>query len=111
MENVVAKNFKNLRENLGFTQDKVSEFLDCSREEISYYENGSREIPLTILERASDLFGIELMEFFTEGDSVGIRIAYRADDCSVEDLNQIARFKKIIKNYQRINRLMETVQE
>lgn len=105
--NILAQNFKKLRDNLGFSQEKVADFLGCNREEISYYENGTREIPLSVLEKASDLFGVELTDFFSEEESVGIRIAYRADDCSVEDLNQIAHFKRIIKNYQRINRLLE----
>lgn len=107
MKEVIANNFKKLRENLGFTQDKIAAFLGCSREEISYYETAAREIPLPVLERAADLFGIELYEFFSEEETVGIKIAYRADDATVEDLNQIARFKKIVKNYQRINRLMQ----
>lgn len=107
MTNILAMNFKKLRNTLGFTQDKVGQYLDCTREEISYYENGTREIPLSILEKASDLFGVELSDFFSEEESVGIRIAYRAEDCSVEDLNTIAQFKRIVKNYQRINRLME----
>lgn len=104
---VLPKNFLKLRETLGFSQEKIAEFLNTSREEISYYENGKREIPLDILERASDLFGVELQDFFSKESAVGIHIAYRADDCSKEDLEQIARFKKIVKNYQRINRLME----
>lgn len=109
MKNSIALNFKKLRDNLGFTQEKVGQYLNCTREEISYYETGSREIPLSILERAADLFGVELVDFFSEEESVGIRIAYRAEDCSVEDMTQIAQFKRIIKNYQRINRLMEKV--
>lgn len=107
MTSTIASNFKKLRDNLGFSQEKVGQYLDCSREEVSYYETGAREIPLAVLERASNLFGVELIEFFSEEETVGISIAYRAEDCSVEDLNQIAQFKKIIKNYQRINRLTE----
>ncbi len=99
-----------MRENLGFTQEKVALYLGCAREEISYYETGSRDIPLEILEKSSDLFGVELNDFFSEEESVGIKIAYRADDCSPEDLHQIALFKRIIKNYQRINRLMDKEQ-
>ncbi len=106
MATIIAENFKKLRENLGFSQEKVGQYLGCLREEISYYETGAREIPLNILEKAADLFGIELIDFFSEEETVGIRFAYRAEDSTVEDLNQIARFKKIIKNYQRINRLM-----
>jgi transcriptional regulator with XRE-family HTH domain len=107
MSTTIATNFKKLRESLGFSQEKIGQYLDCAREEVSYYETGAREIPLSILEKASDLFGIELVDFFSEDESIGIRLAYRAEDCSVEDLNQMAQFKKIIKNYQRINRLMQ----
>ena len=104
---IIATNFKQLRNNLGFTQEKVAAYLGCNREEVSYYENGTREIPFSILEKASDLFGVELEEFFSKEETVGIRIAYRADNYSVEDLEEIARFKRIIKNYQRIDRLMQ----
>lgn len=107
MDNIIAKRFKKLREAHGFTQEKVGEYLKCSREEISYYENGNREVPLNVLERVSDLFGVVLNDFFSEEESVGVRIAYRADNASAEDLNQIARFKRIIKNYQRLDRLMK----
>lgn len=106
MVTITATNFKKLRENLGFSQEKVGQYLGCLREEISYYENGTRDIPLSVLEKASDLFGVELIDFFSEEETIGIRFAYRAEDSTLEDLNQIARFKKIIKNYQRINRLM-----
>ncbi len=108
MTEIIAMNFKKLRDTLGFNQEKVGQYLACSREEISYYENGTREIPLSVLEKASDLFGVELADFFSEEESIGIRIAYRADDCTVEDLNQVAQFKRILKNYQRINRLIQT---
>lgn len=106
MNSIIASNFKKMRENLGFTQEKIGQYLGCAREEISYYETNTREIPLSILEKAADLFGIELVDFFSEEETVGIRFAYRAEDSTVEDLSQIAHFKKIIKNYQRINRLM-----
>ena len=105
----IAQNFKRLRETMGFTQDKMAAYLQCNRVEVSYYENGEREIPLNVLEKAADLFGIELQDFFSEEDSVGIRIAYRAHDYNDEDLKEIARFKRIIKNYPRVNRLMAKV--
>lgn len=108
-QELIATNFKQLRETMGFTQEKMADFLKCSREEISYYETARREIPLSILEKAADLFGIELTDFFESENSVGIRIAYRAADYSTEDLNEIACFKRIIKNYQRVNRLMQKV--
>ncbi|AEA44770.1 helix-turn-helix domain-containing protein [Fluviicola taffensis] len=108
-QELIATNFKQLRETMGFTQQKMAEYLGCSREEISYYENENREIPLLLLEKAADLFGVELSDFFNTENAVGIRIAYRANDYAAEDLHEIARFKRIVKNYQRVNRLMARV--
>ncbi len=107
MDNVlIYSNFKQLRENLNLTQDQLAEYLEKSREEISYYETGKREIPLSVLEKAADLFGVSLSDFFEEKPS-GITFAFRADDLNKSDLETISKFKRIMKNYQRINRLTE----
>ena len=106
MNPIIAKNFKALREHLGITQAQMAEYLGVIREQVSYYENGEREIPLQILEKSCNLFGIELVDFFSEEPSESIiSFAYRADDLDKKDLEEIASFKNIIKNYHRMLKL------
>ena len=98
---------KSLREQFGYSQDAVAGLLCVKREVISYYETGSREIPLEILEKLSDLFGIDLELFFNENieDTIAelaFAHAFRAVDLDKKDLEGIVAFRKIIKNYQRI---------
>lgn len=112
MKQTIANNFKLLRNKLGLNQQQMANYLEInSREVISYYENGDREIPLEVLEKCCNLFGIELLDIFEEDPEkvkANFHLAYRADSLCDEDLNSIGEFKKIIKNYQRMKRINET---
>jgi len=99
---------KKLREKNGYSQEAIADFLVIKREMISYYETGARETPLEILEKLSDLFGVELAIFFSEDiEEVmsEMAFAFRADELNKKDMEGISYFRKIIKNYQRITNL------
>ncbi|HEX9600275.1 MAG TPA: helix-turn-helix transcriptional regulator [Mariniflexile sp.] len=99
---------KGLREKYGYTQDKLSEYLGVKREMISFYENGEREIPLEVLEKLSDLFGVELDVFFVENVDEALAevfFAFRKDELDNKDMDNMASFGKIVKNYLKINKL------
>jgi len=96
---------KAYREKMKLSQDAVANFLNIKREMVSYYETGAREVPLEVLEKLSDLFGIDLEVFFSESQeelNTELALAFRADELDGEDLESISAFKKIIKNYQRM---------
>jgi transcriptional regulator with XRE-family HTH domain len=99
---------KGLREKYGYTQEKLASFLKVPREMISFYENNEREAPLDILEKLSNLFGVELSIFLSETmeDAMAeLAFAFRKDSVSVNDMQQLSDFGKIVKNYLKINRL------
>lgn len=110
MKNIISKNFKLLRERLGLTQQEMANYLDLpSRESISQYENGQRELPLDILESCCNLFGVELIDMFEEDESkviTNIHFAFRADELNRDDMKSISQFKKIIGNFQRMKRIL-----
>jgi transcriptional regulator with XRE-family HTH domain len=75
---------------------------------ISFYENEGREITLEILEKLSDLFGVELDVFFVDNVDEALAevvFAYRKDDLDNNDMENMAAFGKIVKNYLKINNL------
>jgi transcriptional regulator with XRE-family HTH domain len=101
---------KGLRERYGYTQDKLAEFLNIKRELISFYETGDREAPLEILENLAHLFNVELSVLLSDdvhAATTDIALAYRKDEMDVEDMKQIAKFGKVIKNYLKIVKLDE----
>ena len=108
MEATTGLVIKGLRERDGYTQEKLASFLEVKREMISFYENNEREVPLDVLEKLSDLFGIELSVFFSETVEEAMAevvFAFRKDSVTESDMEKLSEFGKIVKNYIKINRL------
>jgi transcriptional regulator with XRE-family HTH domain len=108
MEATTGLVIKGLREKYGYTQEKLASFLKVPREMVSFYENNEREAPLDILEKLSNLFGVELSIFLSEtmeDAMTGLAFAFRKDSVSESDMQQLSEFGKVVKNYLKINRL------
>lgn len=99
---------KSLREKFGYVQENVAEYLGISRELVSMYETGEREIPIEVLEKVSNLYCVDPDAFFAETpeDAIAqVAFAFRKDEMDASDLNEIAAFGKIVKNYLKIKKL------
>ncbi len=108
-DTIIGRNIQSYRVNNGFTQETIANFLGIKRELISYYENGSREVPFNVLDRLCDLYGVDLENFYEEDESKlkeNIAIAFRTDGFENKDLETIADFKAIVKNYLKMNNLL-----
>jgi len=108
-DNTIGNNIKSYREINGFTQDTVASFLGIKREMISYYENGTREIPFEVLTRLSDLYGVDLADFYEEDENLAkenVACTFRTDGFDNDDLETIAQFKAVVKSYLKMNNLL-----
>lgn len=107
---IIGKNMQAIRQKLGFTQEQVAAYLQINREEVSYYEIGSRTASTKILSQLADLYGVDEYDFFEEDldmANVNLALAFRAESIKAEDLAQIAKFKKIVRNYLTMKNLHE----
>ena len=108
MNEIIGRNLCKLRNANNFTQEQVAEFLDINRSTYSNYELGTREMPFDLLERAADLLGCDLIVLLEEKEEVVDEMmlcSFRIDNLSANDLEQIAAFKRIVKNYMKMNQL------
>lgn len=99
---IVGLNIRLLREKLGLTQEMLAGFLETSREQIAYYEAGTRSIPTAQLSKLANLFCLNEYDFYEENSGqseMNMAFAFRADTLNTGDLAGIARFKKIVRNY------------
>lgn len=106
----VAMNLKCLREANGFTQDKLAEYLGVGRSAYSNYESGDREAPLSVLEKLADLYGCDLFSLYEENEDVRqmmLATAFRVDNLAAEDMKQLAAFKRVVKNYMKMDMLLK----
>ena len=100
-------NIKLYREKLGYSQEEMAQFLGINRVSLSQYETGDREIPLEVLNKSANLFGIELIDLLEsnpDSATANIAFAFRAQNLTTEDLNSIAQFQKIVRNYMKMTR-------
>lgn len=60
-DNYIMKNrIKDLRIDHDLTQLQIANYLKCSQRAYSHYENGEREIPLSILIALADYYKVSL---------------------------------------------------
>ena len=104
----IQNNIKAIRKKLGYTQETVADVLGIARPTYTEYETKDIDIPFNTLEKLSDFFGVELASFFAENDNQlkdTLVCAFRTDGISIEDLRKITKFKSIVKNYIKMQRI------
>lgn len=106
---IVGHNLKSLREANNLTQNQVATYLGINRSAYANYEAGEREAPIEILEKACNLMGCE-MELLFDDDERAVKnmlvCAFRADNLSVSDMEEVSAFKEIVLNYMKMERLL-----
>lgn len=98
---IIAKNIKLMRQASNYTQENVASFLGIGRSAYSNYETGDRELPLSCMEKLADLYGCDAYMLYEENESViedMLATAFRVDNLSPADMEQIAAFKRVVKN-------------
>lgn len=106
---IIARNIKLMREASGFTQKHVADFLGIQRSTYSNYETGDRELPLSLMEKLADLYGCDTYALYDESGDVMecmLATAFRVENLSPDDMAQIADFKRIVKNYLKMEALL-----
>ena len=108
----VAGNLLALRQRHGLSQESLASYLGVARPTISYYETGERNVPLEHLEKLANFFGIDtydLLEENTENQQSMVAFAFRADELNAEDMNGIAAFRKVVRNYLKMKEVSQKV--
>jgi transcriptional regulator with XRE-family HTH domain len=111
---IIGQNIARLRKRFGMTQESLAEYLNINRVSVTHYENGERTIPIDVLHRLADLFGIELLDLIEENPDqtiANVAFAFRADQLQTQDLQGIADFRKIVKNYLKLKKLSGELRE
>ncbi|MDD4108584.1 MAG: helix-turn-helix transcriptional regulator [Prolixibacteraceae bacterium] len=111
MQQYIGENIKSFRKKSGLSQQEIANYCNISRELISYYENGKRDINLLHLEKIAELLNIN-MEILLEKNPVTFKpdlaFTFRADELTQTDYQSIAYFKRIVKNYLKMKNIENT---
>jgi transcriptional regulator with XRE-family HTH domain len=103
---LIGKRLKAARKDMNYSQQDVADYIGKTREQISYYENGSRQISLSLLNKLSNLYGRSLNYFIDEEPTEPeLQIAFRLNDISKEDLEKIEWAKNFVSNLYELRHL------
>jgi transcriptional regulator with XRE-family HTH domain len=100
--NIVSKNIRELRNIFGYTQAFVAQYLNITPAAVNQYENDARVISESVIEKLALLFNVEEYDLYEENlekQAVLTSFAFRADELTGSDMQQVSKFKKIITNY------------
>lgn len=105
-ENTTGRNIKRLREEAGFSQKNIAEYLNIDQSLISLIEKGERKASLSMIESLSALFCCEVKQIL-KGDENGnkYRIAFRAKNMESEDMQALAAINRIALNQMRMEQI------
>lgn len=106
----IGQKLKEARKASGFTQEQVAKYLDIKRENVSYYETGTRPIDTITLNKLAELYGYSLMYFLSHDSEVkeaGVATAFRASGLSNEDLKVVTWARKFAQNLDSLSELLE----
>ena len=94
----IGKELKILRDKNGYTQEQVGCYLDLDQSMIAKIESGTRSIGISELSKLANLYGCEMNNLINCSITTPLALAYRATNVEKEDLEAIARIKKIVFN-------------
>lgn len=102
IKELLARNLRIIRERLGFSQSEVAGVLDISQPAYSKYENNEIVPSAEVIKKLANLFNVDEYTFYesnSENFTADLAFAFKADEIDTDDLKQIAKFNKIVRNY------------
>ena len=108
---IIGQNIKYVRSKMNLTQAELAQYIGVSREQLAYYESGERSITTIQLTKLAELFCMDEYDFYEEdiqNVQVNIAFAFRAEKLSLQDLKSISQFKKIVRNYINMEKVLNS---
>lgn len=112
MKTIIGKNLKMFREATNFTAQQFADLLSIERSTYANYEAGIREMPFELLEKTADFLGCDLSALLSKNANKAdlMLCAFRMDNLTSEDAEQISKFKKFVKSYLKMQKLLQDEQ-
>lgn len=98
----VGRRIREVREQLGLTQDSVARHLGVTRPVVSNIEQGKRPLTLAELDKLADLFGYSPSHFLQGEPDDTVAVIFRARELDEEDLARLAWLHGFLRDFREI---------
>jgi len=99
---LLAFNLRFIREKLNYSQSSIASFLNLSQAAYSKFESADLNPSIEVIKKLASLYNIDEYTFYEENQEnfiTDLAFAFRANEICPQDLEQIAKFNKIVRNY------------
>ena len=104
----LGENIRILRENAGFTQGNLAQFLSVDQSMISKIEKGERSLSADMIERLAPLFGVTPEQMEEQNVTASkLSFAFRGSDLNLNEMEAIAAINKIALNSEFMHAILE----
>ena len=99
----LGNRFATIREQQGFSQKQVANFLGISVEQLDEFEKGKMRIGVSVLEKSCDLFGCSLFMMTGHEEMCTLPKISNACNLEVEDMKGLCAMNRIALNLRKMN--------
>jgi transcriptional regulator with XRE-family HTH domain len=107
MEHIICENIKRLRENAGYNQQSIAEFLHVDQSLISKIEKGERSISADMLEKLASLFGVSVVDLSSKPITKTLSCAFRCSELTTNEMEVISSINRIAINSEFMQKIIE----
>lgn len=96
---MIGENIRTLRDNAGFTQSNLAQFMKVDQSLISKVEKGERGLSTEMLEKLAALFGVTVEQIENQPVTTSkLSFAFRGSEFTIEEMEAIATINRIALN-------------
>lgn len=96
---IIGDNIRVLRDNAGFTQNNLAQFLGVDQSLISKVEKGERSLSADMIEKIASLFGVTVEQLEKQPVATSkLSFAFRGSEFSIAEMEAISAINKIALN-------------
>ena len=96
---IIGENIRLLRDNAGFTQSNLAQFMGVDQSLITRIEKGDRSISADMLEKLASLFGVTVEQIESQPLATSkLSFAFRGSAFTISEMEAISAINKIALN-------------
>ena len=104
----LGENIRKLRDNAGFTQSNIAQFVGVDQSLISKVEKGERNLSADLIEKLAALFAVPVEELENQPIVASkLSFAFRGSEFSVAEMEAIAAINKIALNSEFMHNILK----
>ena len=96
---IIGENIRLLRDNAGFTQSNLAQFMGVDQSLITRIEKGDRSISADMLEKLASLFGVTVEQIESQPLATSrLSFDFRGSEFTISEMEAISAINKIAIN-------------